>query len=190
MARASAERSGAARQRAGPPHGACRPRSVAGLAVRVVDPELAYPLSMTRVLLAALVSLVGCTPPAVATERALVPALGCSLDVPVGTRIELADDGATFTVRPGTRTPRSFAVHARAPTQPGELRRALAPDVSVAYTLRASDGGSGGVESVLTGGLRVGGSEFAVRCVDQAEPPVDADATWCLAWLATIRLDR
>ncbi|MFZ6177592.1 hypothetical protein [Nannocystis pusilla] len=146
---------------------------------------------MTRVALSALVLMFACTPPPkVATKRAEIPALRCSLDVPVGTGVTLHDDGATFVLEPGARAPRAFSLHARAPAQPGELRQVLAPDVSIAYALEANDGGSGGSESTLVGSLRVGSSEFAVKCHDQDEWPGDPDASWCLAWLATIRLDR
>ncbi|MCY0994428.1 hypothetical protein OV203_45315 [Nannocystis sp. ILAH1] len=146
---------------------------------------------MTRVALSALVLLLACTPPpAVATKRAEIPALRCSLDVPAGTEVMLDDDGATFVLEPGTRAPHSFSLHARAPAQRGELRQVLAADVSIAYALEANDGGSGGSESTLVGSLQVGSSEFAVKCHDQDEWPGDPDASWCLTWLATIRVDR
>lgn len=140
------------------------------------------------VLLAALLTAAACTPPTAAAERVAVPALRCTLDVPAGTAVAHTDDGATFTTRPGTRAPRRFSIHARPPGQ-GELHKLLAADVSITYTLHANDGGSGGAESVLAGALQVRDRNFAVTCHDQAEPPADADATWCLPWLATLRVD-
>lgn len=144
---------------------------------------------MTRVLFAALAASVACTAPPTAVSVD-VPVLRCSLDVPTGTRVVLDDTGASFETTPGSRTPRSFAIHTGAPSQPGEQRRRLAADVTIAYTLHASDGGSGGAQSQLTGSLRIAGTELAVQCDDQAEPPGQADATWCLPWLATLRRDR
>lgn len=146
---------------------------------------------MTRSPLAALVLLFACTPPPrVATKRAEIPALRCSLDVPAGTEVTLADDGATFILEPGARAPRSFSLHARALAQSGELRQVLTDDVSIAYALEANDGGSGGSESTLVGNLHVGDREFAVKCHDQDEWPGDPNASWCLEWLATIRVAR
>lgn len=140
----------------------------------------------TGALLAALIA--ACTAPTTPRERVAIAALRCSLDVPAGTAVALADDGATFTTRPGARVPRQFSVHAR-PSAPGESRRTLAADVAIAYTLRTADGGSGGAESVLEGRLQAGARSFAVTCNDQAEAPLEADATWCFVWLATLRVD-
>ncbi|MFY0532230.1 hypothetical protein [Nannocystis pusilla] len=117
------------------------------------------------------------------------PRAALLLDVPAGTEITLHDDGATFILEPGARAPHSFS-STRAPAQQGELRQVLAADVSIAYALEANDGGSGGNESTLVGSLRVGSSEFAVKCHDQDEWPGDPDASWCLTWLATTRVDR
>ncbi len=150
---------------------------------------------MDRVLLATLVAVAACTAgmeetdATVAAQRVAIPALRSTLDVPAGTKVILADDGATLTTRPGTRAPRTIGIHARASAGPGELRRVLAAEVSVTYTLQTHEGGSGGAESVLAGDLQVGARRFAVTCHDQAEWPASADATWCLAYLATMRLD-
>jgi hypothetical protein len=147
-----------------------------------------------RISLATAMIVAGCAPDSgVAAEPVAIPGLRCALDVPAGTAVALADDGATFTTRPGTRVPRTFSVHARPPGEPGELgeqRRVLAAGVTIAYTLQTDEGGSGGEESVLDGVLVVGERSFAVRCDDQSEPPGEPDATWCLAWLATLRVDR
>lgn len=123
-------------------------------------------------------------------ERILVPALRGALDVPVGTEVTLDAEGATFTTRPGTRVPRSFDIYARSPDGAGELRQDLADDVSIVYSVHKSDGGSGGEEARLVGALRVGDRSFAVTCHDQAEWPGAPDPTWCLSWLATVRVDR
>ena len=142
-----------------------------------------------RLLLAALLAAAACEAPAPASERVAIATLGWALDVPAGTEVAITDDGATFTTRPGARDPRILTVHARAATGSTGLHRMLAADVAIAYTLQTADGGSGGAESVLRGDLRVGARSFAVVCSDQAEWPAHADATWCLAWLATIRRD-
>lgn len=144
------------------------------------------------VLLAAVVAAAACTASTVemaATGRIAIPPLECTLEVPAGTEVTLVDDGATLITRPGTRVPRTLTIHARASAEPGEQRRVLAAGVSVGYTLRTNEGGSGGAQSVLAGDLWVGARRFAVTCDDQAEWPGSADATWCLVWLATLRLD-
>lgn len=139
---------------------------------------------------ALLAALAACAPAGPPTERVAIAALHCTLEVPVGTAVALADDGATFTTRPGARVPRTFSLHARSPAEPGELQRTLAPGLSISYTLQQGPGGSGGEESRLLGALQLADRTFAVECHDQGESPNDANATWCLPWLATLRDDR
>lgn len=140
-------------------------------------------------LLAAL-TLCACAPAGPPTERVAIPALHCTLEVPVGTAVTLTDDGASLTTRPGARAPRTFTIHARPPGEPGQLQRTLAADVSITYSLRADPGGSGGEESLLSGALKLGDRTFAVECHDQGERPDTPNATWCLPWLATLQPDR
>ncbi len=140
-------------------------------------------------MFAASLLLLACTGPEVARERVQIPALRAALDVPLGTGVELEADGASFSGGQRQRSARTFEDHAR-PSAPGELREALADDVSIAYTLRRDDGGSGGSVETLTGSLRVGGTDHAVECVDQGEWPDEPDAAWCLPWLATLRVER
>jgi hypothetical protein len=147
-------------------------------------------MSRARILLAALAAACSSSErPKVAAERALVPALRCALDVPVGTVVTLAEHGATFMTRPGARAPRSFGISARAPDGAGELRQVLAADVSIVYSVHKSEGGSGGEQATLVGALQVGDRQFAVTCEDQGEWPGAPDPTWCLAWLATVRVE-
>lgn len=139
------------------------------------------------VLLAALLAA-ACTSHTPEIQRVQLPGLGHAIDVPVGAAASLEHDGAAFTMRPGTRSPRTFSVYAR-PARHGAQRRTLAPGVTVAYTLLDADGGSGGAEAGLEGSVQVGARSFAVTCHDQAEAPAVPDATWCFAWLATLRVD-
>lgn len=145
-------------------------------------------MRLARMLLGVVMGAVACSSsgPPVLGERVAIAALRCALDVPVGTEVRLTEDGATFMTRPRARVSRSFGIYARAPEGAGEVRHNLAVDVSIAYSVHKSDGGSGGEEARLLGALRVGDRQYAVTCDDQAEWPDAPDPTWCLSWLATV----
>jgi hypothetical protein len=110
-----------------------------------------------------------------APARVFVAAGRLAIDLPAFTEASHRSGASTFTLDPGTRSPRLLDVIELAPdAAPSDMRWS------------ESSGGSGGTEYQLRGALRRCGALFEVRCAAQTEDR-RPDMDWCRDAIASLR---